>query len=342
MHLVMAEWYVPGKKRGRPMEETWDQFTKDSYETIRVQESDSGGAVTYEDARELGFDMIAQYLEEYGHDPHWEIISPEQRFGALIPSLLDPTAPVAENVGTLDLVVRDLNDGSIRLVDHKNVGTIQYQHLVLDDQAGTYIALGTHVLRDMGLIGPKESIKGMEYNFLRKAKKDTRPENERGQKLNKPEKKHYIERINAEIGNDTLTKKMTLAQLEKLAGELNLVVGGEVSKNQPTKNFLRFFVPRTAKERNTQIKRIAADVEVMNMFRSGQLPLTKNPTASCPFDCDFFNLCELHESDPQGAKELIAMGFSRRDPYYDHREGAENSKAGVAADTRTKKEATHG
>lgn len=342
MHLCMAEYYIPGKKRGVPLEETWEKFLKDSYELIRAQESGDGDADTYEKQRELGLDMIQQYYAKYGSDPHWDVISPEQRFRALIPSLLDPTVPVAENVGTLDLVVRDMNDGSIRLVDHKNVASIQWLHLSIDDQAGTYIALGTHILRDMGLIGEKEAIKGMEYNFLRKAKADIRPMNAAGKRCNKPQKAHFVEQINASIGNDTLTKKMTLVQLQNLADELDLVVLGEVSEKQPAINLYRHWVPRTKGERNAQIRHIAADVQVMNLYRSGQLPITKNSTEKCPHDCDFFDLCELAESDPRGAKELMDMAFSRRDPYHDHREGAENSKASVAADTRVKEEATNG
>ena len=349
MHLCMAEYYIPGKKRGVPLEETWEKFLKDSYELIRAQESGDGDADTYEKQRELGLDMIQQYYAEYGNDPHWDVISPEQRFRALIPSLLDPTVAVAENVGTLDLVVRDMNDGSIRLIDHKNVASIQYAHLAIDDQSGTYIALGTHVLRDLELIGPKEAIKGMEYNFLRKAKADVRPINADGMRTNKPQKKHYIETLASAdtefvdyAAAHSAYSKMTLTQLQAEAEKTGVYVFGEVSEKQPTRNLYRHWVPRTKAERNAQIKHIAADVQVMDLYRSGKLPITKNSTDRCPYDCDFFDLCEIAESDPKGEKEFISMAFSRRDPYFDHREGAENSKASVAADSRTKEAATNG
>lgn len=304
MHLCFAEWYVPGMKRGRPLEETWDQFTKDSYETIRTQVVDDNDehVTTYEDARELGFDMIRQYRRMYGDDPHWEVLVPEKRFAVLIPKRERLTEAIARFVGTWDLVVRDLNDGKVKIVDHKNVGTIKTKHLTIDEQKGSYISMGTFYLRQEGILGSKESIRGMEYNFLRKAKRDIRPEDELGQKLNKD---------------------------------------GSVSKRQPTPNFLRHFEGMSPRQRNNQILRISAEVEVMNMVRSGELPVLKTPTERCPYDCDFFDLCEMHEEGVD-ISEYKRMAFRRRDPYFDHREGADNSKVSVTADLRTKKEATHG
>lgn len=339
LHLCFAEWYIPGIKRGRPLAETWDEYTKDSYETIRVKSDLDGQPDMYEDARELGFNIIAQYEGRYGVDPHWEVIAPEQRFKAMIPDPRNMKQAIAQNVGTMDLVVRDLNDGRIKMVDHKTAGQIQTSHLSIDDQAGSYIALGTFVLRNLGLIGPKEAIAGMEYNFVRKARADTRPINSDGLRTNLPKKAHFFEELNKHF---ELTGKETLANLQKIAEDNGIQVFGDPSAKQPKSNFERIFVARTTRERNNQIKRIGAEVVVMNQFREGALPLIKNPTHNCPFDCDFFDLCQLDEIDPAGAEEFKKMAFSTRDPYFDHREGAENSKTSVKNDAITKKEATNG
>jgi hypothetical protein len=60
----------------------------------------------------------------------------------------------------------------------------------------------------------------------------------------------------------------------------------------------------------------------MEAVRSRVLPLTKNPTKDCQFDCAFFQMCELHEmgSDWQ---EFRNLSFTKRDPYSDHRKSAD-------------------
>lgn len=296
IHLCFAEWYVPGVERGRPLAETWAQFTKDSHETIKAQAASDEEVATFEDAQALGFSLLERYQEAYGTDPHWEVVNPEQRFAVKIPDPSNPKKALATNVGTFDLVVRDLNDGHIKMVDHKTAGTILYRHLVLDDQAGSYIAMATHVLRRKGVLGPREAVNGMEYNFVRKGKADDRPRNAQGLALNKD---------------------------------------GTISKRQPTENFKRFYVPRTPKERKNQIIRIGSEVKVMNAYREGKLPLIKNPTKDCPWDCDFFDLCEMDEAGGDIA-DYKRMAFRKQDPYHDHREGAANSKTSVAADKERK------
>jgi len=343
LHVCLAEWYIPGTKRGRPLLETWEQYTKDSYESIRVY-PDFGDdeAATYEDAVILGREMLEMYEERYGLDDQFEVIAPEQRFRVLIPDPANPKRAIAENVGTFDAVIRDHSDGRIKMVDHKSCRYFAFKHLTLDDQGGSYCALSTHALRQQGLIGPKEAVSGMIYNFLRKARRDTRPENAEGLKLNKPEKKHYAAAL-TEYVSDTFQSekaytgfmKMTLPALKAEADKIDLVVGGDVSKVQPSPIFYRHFVERTAKERNRQIVRIGQEVQIMNMVRQGLIPITKNPTEACANMCDFFDLCELDETSGD-TEDMKSMMYSVRDPYADHREGAENSKTSVSADTRRK------
>jgi len=338
LHVCLAEWYIPGKKRGRPLLETWAEYTKDSYEKIRIQdEFGDEDASTYEDAVILGQEMLEMYEEKYGLDEQFEVIAPEQRFRVLIPDPDNPKRAIAENVGTFDAVVRDYSDGRVKMIDHKSCRFFAYRHLTLDDQGGSYCALSTHALRQEGLIGPKEAVSGMIYNFLRKARRDTRPENEKGEKLNKPEKKHYAAALAKHLGDsdDKWWMKQTLSALQGAALEYGLSVGGDVSKNQPSPVFYRHFVERTAKERNRQIVRIGEEVQIMNLVREGVIPITKNPTDACANLCDFFDLCELDEAGGD-TDDMKSMMFSVRDPYHDHRKGAENSKTSVAADTRRK------
>ncbi len=344
IHLALAEWYIPGKKRGRDPLETWAEYTKDSYEAIKVQPDfvDEDFA-NWEDAKVLGQEMLEMYMEKYGEDSEWEVIAVEWRFAVTIPDPNNPKKAIAVDVGTFDLVIRHRVTGKIWLVDHKTCKAFEFKHLTIDDQGGSYCALATFALREAGLIGPKEAVSGIIYNFLRKQRRDTRPENELGQKLNKPEKKHYAAALaknpdpaDPAQADEKFWMKHTLAKLELTAEAQGLVVGGEVSKVQPKPIFYRHEVTRTLRERNKQIKRIGTEVSIMNKFRNGELPLYKNPTKDCAWQCDYFDLCELDETDGD-MEDMKDMMFTVRDPYHDHREGAFNSKTSVVADAERKK-----
>ncbi len=60
----------------------------------------------------------------------------------------------------------------------------------------------------------------------------------------------------------------------------------------------------------------------MQMARDGLLPLTKNPTRDCSWDCSHFSMCELQERGGEW-KEFKARAYSVKDPYADHRKSAE-------------------
>lgn len=336
IHLCMAEWYLPGTKRGRPLAETWDEYTRDSYATVVVDEE---GKREYEDARELGFAMLDWYMENYGDDPHWDVISPEQPFQTLIPHPNNSEKAIVDYRGTFDMVYRDLNDGKVKMVDHKTAGAISTNHLALDEQASSYLTLATHSLRQQGLIGKREAVEGMEYNFLAKRKPDPRPRDAEGRYLNKPTKDDYIGQLVANgIEDDPATgkpvSKLKVADMSALAESHGITVHGAVSKVQPQPTLLRHFVARTAKERNRQIRRIGEEALVMDQFRDGTLPIIKTPDRSCTW-CPFYDLCLI---DEQGGdtEEFKSRVFKVRDPYMDHREGADNSKKSIDSDKKTK------
>jgi hypothetical protein len=293
-HLALAEYYIPGRKRGVDPRETWDKIAKDLWDSVKVEARyiDDEIEGTWEDARELGHLMLGEYLNHYGSDDQWEVLWVEDQFRQNIPHPLDlrrklkKKRPIVTYVGTVDLIVRNHETGMVEYVDHKFMKTIETDHLYIDDQNGGYLAIGTHELRKRGLIAPNEAVRVLVYNFLRKAKPDPRPKNELGQSLNKD---------------------------------------GTVSKRQPAPFFHRERIERTAAERNLQVQRIADEAYTIQAVRKGKLPITKNPSRDCRWDCSFFDLCQVHESggDVEFAKENL---YKKEDPYAEYYPGAESPK----------------
>jgi hypothetical protein len=296
-HLALAEWYVPGRKRGREPQETWDEITQNLWDTVKVENYvDDEIEGTWEDARKLGHDILGHYRKHYGLDDHWEVLWVEDQFHQKIPHPIppggqierngqiiarSPSAPraIVEYVGTIDLIVRNHETGLIEYVDHKFMKSIQTDTLYIDDQNGGYLAIGTHELRKRGTIGPKEAVRVLVYNFVRKATPPDRPTNAAGLYLNKD---------------------------------------GTVSKRQPPPFFHRERIERTAKERNRQIQRIGEEALHIKAIRDGRLPITKTPTRDCKWDCSFFDLCNIHETmgDIAFAKKAL---FKEEDPYQEYK-----------------------
>lgn len=300
IHVALAEYYRPGglKSRGPHPADTFAELAKNQITAVRTVDYTTDEEVAkWEDFQELGISLMEEYMVHYKGDPHWDVLDPERRFDVVIPDVrykpLESEKgkrgyrPIVTLVGTFDLCYRDLNDDQVKMVDHKTATALTTHHLQLDEQASTYIAVATTALRHQGLIGPKESVTGMEYNFIRKAKPDDRQKNENGEALNKD---------------------------------------GSVSKRQPSPIFMRHFVGRTFKERQRQIVRISEEARVMGMVRDGTLPLLKTPQRDCYF-CQYFDMCELDESgDKEAVQYFVETTMKKSDPYSDHREGADNSK----------------
>lgn len=333
IHLAFAEWYVPGPKRGVDLRETWTKYCKDEIRFIKTHAESGDGSeekiAEYVEATELGLIMIEGYLARYGNDDSWDVIAPEQVFAVLIPDGYGEA--IVELNGTFDGVYRDLVDGMIKLMEHKTAAQISLEHLSLDDQVGTYWAIATHRLREIGLIKPRESLAGVTYNVLRKAKPDTRPIGPDGMVNNNPTKLHYFKAFK-EFGIETVEQsspksgpipiaKAKLSDLEVASKFAGIEVFGDISKVQPAANFIREFVPRTRYEMKTQLQRISNEAIHMDMMRHGELPLYKTPTRDCARFCEFFHMCELHESTPDW-EDFRDMMFRVQDPYADHRKSA--------------------
>lgn len=276
MHLAFAEYYTPpgdnGFVRGKNPLETWEEYCAGQNAILKAGDYyDDNAEYEFVQAKELGDCMITEYLAMYGDDPHWEVLMPETRFEATIPftrdqmrrgvpeKLLMDDKAIVKIVGTFDMPVRDHSfpKPRIMIVDHKTTNKRENtKHLMKDDQAGTYIAVGTYYLRKSGLIDKGEAIDGMIFNYLRKAKPPDKPRNAQGQVLNKD---------------------------------------GSVSKVQPAPLFWREQVMRGSTNRMRQIKRIAEDAEQIIMARQGLMPLLKSPGEHCNW-CDFSDLCDIDEN----------------------------------------------
>jgi hypothetical protein len=287
IHFALAAYYKPGVKRGPAPADTFEKWVGLERRRIFTKPNPDVDEQKIVDAKELGIAMLGHYTEHYEDDPSLNFIVTEQPFqfpiGMKGHILWEKAKAVLEFLycGTFDGVFRD-HDGKIWLIEHKTTKAISTLHLPLDDQAGSYWMVATNVLRRLKLIGPKEEIEGIRYNFLRKALPDDRPTNAEGQRLNKD---------------------------------------GSVSKNQPPQWFHREDVFRYPGERQTQLQRIQDEATEMQLVKSGILPVTKNPTKDCHWDCAFFQMCQLHEGgeDWQDFRDMV---FTVEDPYADHRKSA--------------------
>jgi len=348
VHVALAGYYLPGLKRGPHPAETWEQLAKDMITTVRTMEvRDDELVAKWEDFYTLGAELLVAYVNRYQGDPHWDVIDAERRFDVLIPDVRIPRmeskkgrrvyTPIVKLVGTIDLCYRDLNQEDpkgrplIKMVDHKTMTKIETRHLTLDEQPSTYIAVGTHSLQRQGLIEKDQVIAGMEWNIIKRAKLDTRPRDVNNQARNNPQKRHYIDALVTHLDSDYVESdreglmKLKMTDLEAICAQQCVgPVYGDISADQSTDNFLRYFVPRTPKERQRQIVRISEEARVMAEVRGGRLPVLKTPTKDCPW-CKFFDLCELDESGGD-TEYFIETAMKTFDPYADHREGADNSK----------------
>lgn len=333
VHLGLAAWYLPGLKRGPHPAETFAKYAGDALTSIKVADASEEQVAEYVDGKELGVKMLEGYVRKYGTDPQWEILAPEQAFQLPVPWPGADRQQLWEVVdgeimliyaGTFDGVYRDLATGRVELLETKTAKAIQTQHLTLDDQAGSYWAVASHVLRQQNLIGPKEFISGINYNFLRKALPDERPKDAEGYYCNKPKKEDYIRAFTEGKGTTSLgvNPKMKLEDMAQLAREHGYVVLGERSKVQPSPLFLREMVHRTSAERKTQLRRIQNEAVHMQAVRERLLPVIKRPTRDCVWDCDFFTMCELQERGGDWETHR-SVAFRQEDPYADHRKSTD-------------------
>lgn len=331
-HLALAEWYIPGTKRGVHPSETWAKYAKDSMHSIKVADATEELVAQYEDGVKLGEVLTQEYVKVYGQDGSWDFIQAEQTFSLDVPwpggdrqslyTVDESSGVLVAYKGTYDGVYRDLADGKIKLLETKTARALRTNHLSLDDQAGSYWAVAGRTLRSMNLIGPKERIHGITYNFIRKGLPDERPKDAQGYYTNKPVKADYVAALEDVVASHSATTltKLKLDSLQGIADSYNINVLGERSKVQPPPLFLRVPVWRTAAEQRSQLIRIQDEAVQMQAVRDGSVAVTKNPQ-ECSF-CDYFQMCELQERGGDW-KDYRRIAYRVEDPYADHRKSSD-------------------
>lgn len=286
IHEALAGYYLPGRKRGPHPAATWKKYVKDELVWIRAGSYDDS---EYLDARELGIGMLEGYVELYGEDKQWDVLSPEYIAVVDIP---DKHGKVrVRYLVTCDGVVKNLDTGLYEIPEHKTAAQISIGHLSMDRQVGSYLPIMEARLRADGLLSDREHISTVEYNILRKdlPREDDRPVNEDGLRLNK---------------NGTVSKRQAL--------QADL--------------FRRVPVERGRAARERQIQSILDDVRWMNAVRNGSLPVLKNVTRGCgggmgESKCPFFEMCDLHEQG--GDWETLRNATMKvQDPYANYRKSA--------------------
>lgn len=319
VHEALAEYYPPGRERGPHPAGTFAKLY-DANTRRFEQWDDEGNAI---DARELGIAMMEGYVAEYGKDDHIEIIAPEM---ALDVDVYDANGNyLATWVGRGDAAFKDLAKSTrtrpwTGFLEHKTAKTIDEAVPVISgygEQALSYWWGGTIVLRHLGLLADGAHVTGVRFNWLRKALPDTRPRNADGHALNKPSKEALL--VACQHLGLALPKRPTVADLSdalRMAGR-NPDLYGEPSARQPRPLFHREDLAFSQHELASINRRLRVEAAEMAMVRSGKLPIYKNPTKDCRWDCPFNAACEVHEMGGD-YKEILAHEFIKWDPYEGH------------------------
>lgn len=290
IHESFAPYYKVGVKRGPNPVTTFERlYEKDKAEAEAFGWRDEDGK--WFNAGELGVSMLTNYLNLYGSDEDWEVLVTEHPYVATV---LHPDTgkPWFIQTGILDGVWRHRSKTKHTIVaDHKTASTINKRYLAMDDQAGSYWTWGVDFLYHSGLLDPKVKLDGMMFNFLRKTMGDDRPKNDLGQSLNKPTAKEL-----KEFGPD---------------------YPGSVSKKQPALSFDRHYTWRDEFDRDMQRTRAMGEYREMEMVRSGELAISKTPSAQNCNGCWLLDACELHETGNDW-EEFLSQTTKTWEPYAQH------------------------
>lgn len=322
VHLGLSEWYRQGFERGPHPAATFSnavQFDR----TIRVPTDSDELEAEYVGARELGIEMLENYVNRYKRDDGWDVIATEHSGHVYLPKRGKTRGRDIKYYFTFDGVYRDLATGLIWLMEHKTAAAINTEKLALDEQASSYWAVCERILKKNNLIKPTDRVAGIMFNFLRKKGEDRRPRNAEGMFTNKPTKEHYILKFKEEGLPEEVWYRRKLEDLQRTARELKIQVVGEPSKMQPLPNFIRHPVYRSPEERRIQLKRIQDDAwHIERAWNDPDYPILKSPSKDCGW-CPFFNMCQLHEQgDMEAVEDFKETMYIRRDPFEAYRKAA--------------------
>lgn len=284
VHAAMEQWYIPGRKRGTPLDKTFEKiYTDYLYDggdeiVVKVGRDTEGSEGERVDILDLGLDMLRGYYAEYGDDEHYEVIAPELSFQSDVHHSKTGKY-LFTAVGQIDATVRDHRSNRIGFLEHKTGATLAPFGAPdeLDEQSGMYWTFGPAYLQQLGVLKKDELPDFLEFNRLKKSMGDTRPTNEEGLALNQ---------------------------------------NGSVSKRQPTPRFKRNRVYRSNTDRRQFLKRSKQVMREMNLVRAGKLGHYKNPDRHCGY-CEFKDACEAEETGGDW-KEILKMTTNKWDPYEDY------------------------
>lgn len=338
IHEALELRYPVGTKRGPHPAETFERLFEEEEESIEGFYDAEG---EWADACELGIDMLNGYVDEYGEDEEWEVIASEMTFQVPV---YDPLTGelLFYYVGTMDGVWKHRRTKRTRVNDYKTtsgdpVKEAQAKY-ALDPQSTSYWTWGCDFLIQEGILPAREveEMDGMLYTFLKKAKKDLRPQNAEGLYLNQPTKPILLEQYK-NLGKTPPKKgegsgkdgNVVVADLLADLGP-EAVLLGEVSDRQPGPRFHRETVYRSQAERENARHRAIQQFKEMARVRSGEAEAYKSPGTGFPHEqckaCGYRDLCELHESgddwksvaaatmgtwEPNSAHEIKEEGKSR-------------------------------
>lgn len=182
IHAALEQRYPEGTKRGphptATFKKLYDAELKKAMGFGFKDEDD-----TWQDARDVGIAMMDGYIDLYGTDSDYEVIASEQTFKTPV---LYRGRRIAWYVGTFDGVWKHKTNKRLVIKDYKTTKSdpTKNSHLVLDEQATTYMSFGADYLH-AELILPKGVWPShMLYTFMRKGKPDERPQNAAGHYLN--------------------------------------------------------------------------------------------------------------------------------------------------------------
>lgn len=317
VHQALAAWYVPGKKRGQhPAEAFIEIYDADAEEKGRGfdQWDDDGNKV---DARELGWAMLNGYVEQYGKDDKYTILQSEMTFQI---DVYDKQGRyLCTFVGSVDGPARNRDTGKVVLFEHKTAKAIQDVRINsgYGEQGLTYWwALNTW-LHHTGELKEGELIDEVLFNFLRKGFPDARPRNAAGHYLNLPKKDALVAALAAR--DLYLPGKPTMDVLSAACVDhgIDPSLLGEPSAKQPRPLFDRQPMPLGPNELHNFERRLRMDAYEMQFARTGKLPINKNPTKDCDWDCPFKFACEVHEMGGD-YETILEYEFKEWDPYEAH------------------------
>jgi hypothetical protein len=289
IHGALGAYYKPGIRRGPHPALTFEQlYEADLTDAAGQTREYSKPEIDqiWSTHRDLGISMLTNYIGHYGKDDEWRVIVTEYPFRTIVQHPVRGT-PWFWYTGIIDGLWEHRKTKRKVIPDHKSTKSITLQYLQMDDQATAYWTWGFDALVNARLVDPQEKIDGMLFNFLRKAKKDERPQDENGQYLNKD---------------------------------------GSVSKKQPSAYFARVPIYRDFYEREGARQRILIEWADMERIRlagrdhqeDGPPPEAyKNPSQFTCMGCWAFDMCELHEigQDWTSIRDLTTRTW---DPYSAH------------------------